>query len=63
MAPPHLIQAVVLSSLSGWERGETEVLRQELQPQPQPRTRVELELEAAELCQKLEALERERMAT
>jgi len=33
MAPPHLIQAVVLSSLSGWERGETAVLRQEFRPQ------------------------------
>jgi acyl-CoA synthetase (AMP-forming)/AMP-acid ligase II/surfactin synthase thioesterase subunit/acyl carrier protein len=60
MAPRHLIQAVVLSSLRGWEHGEADVPGQELWPQP--RERVALELEAAELRQKLEALEGERRA-
>ncbi|WP_375765676.1 FAD-dependent oxidoreductase [Archangium gephyra] len=56
MAPPHLIQAVVLSSLSGWERGETATLPRE--PRSEPRER--LEQEAAELRRRLEELERQR---
>ena len=56
MAPPHLIQAVVLSSLSGWERGETAAVPRE--PQAEPREG--LEQEAAELRRRLEELERQR---
>ena len=57
MAPPHIIQALVLSSLIGLERGETATVPRE--PQSEPRER--LDQEAAELRRRLEELERRRV--
>ncbi|HEX8433682.1 hypothetical protein [Archangium sp.] len=56
MAPPHIIQALVLSSLMGLERGETTTVQRE----PQSESRKRLAQEAAELRQRLEELERRR---
>ncbi len=60
MAPQHIIQALVLSSLIGIERGGAVAAAQE--PRPDTQERLGLELEAAELRRKLEDVERRRTA-
>ncbi len=59
MAPHHIIQALVLSSLMGLERGGAAAVQQ---PRPDARERHGLELEVAELRRKLEEVERRRAA-